>query len=241
MELVILELAAVALALAGHVAAGAVQAAGAEVAAELAVGVVADARPIRLTLAELAAMAEAVGIVQAAHAVVEVVAKLAFVHGAVLAEATVTVHAAGMEFTLIDAAFGVAETAEAVEQAVLELALVAIAGGAVPGAEAVPLAVLELAEVVAAVRVVDTSAALQQAVDDLPAVAAAVGQHCIGRGEWLALAAGGEQADQQQGNEAQHAGIRSGRRPAVCRKPNGLRHPRRRAAQRMHRASVSAM
>ena len=78
-----------------------------------------------------------------------------------------TVHAAGMEFTLIDAAFGVAETAEAVEQTVLELALVAIAGGAVP----VPKPChwpSELAEVVAAVRVVDTSAALQQAVDISP-------------------------------------------------------------------------
>gem|GEM_PF-4487008 len=193
MKLIVLEVAAVALAMLGRKAAFAVQVARVEMPAELTIGVAAGARSIRLAFAELPSMTEAVGIFQAALAVVEVVAKLAFVDRAVLAEAPVAMHASGLEFALVDATLDIAETAQAVEQAVPELTLVAIACCALPGAQAMPLAVLELAEVVAAVRVVDTTAALQQALDDFAAIAAAVRQHSIGRGERLALAAGGEQ------------------------------------------------
>ncbi len=140
-------------------------------------------------------MTEAVGVFQAALAVVEVVAKLAFVDRAVLAETPVAMHAASLEFALVDTTLDIAETAEAVEQALPELTLVAIACGALPSAQAMPLAILELAEVIAAVRIVDTTAALQQAIDDFTAIATAVRQHSIGRGERLALAAGGEQTE----------------------------------------------
>jgi len=195
MKLIVFEVTAITLALLGRKATFAIQIARAEMPAELTIGVAAGAGAIRLPFTELPSMTETVGVFQAALAVVEVVAKLAFVDRAVLAETPVAMHAATLEFALVDTTLDIAETAEAGEQALPELTLVAIACGALPGAQAMPLAILELAEVIAAVRIVDTTAALQQAIDDFTAIATAVRQHSIGRGERLALAAGGEQTE----------------------------------------------
>ncbi|MNJ65792.1 hypothetical protein D3C77_618310 [compost metagenome] len=87
------------------------------------------------------------------------------------------------------------------EQPCGELAAVHLAVAAVPFALAVPLAVLEGTGVPAAVGVVDPSLALQQAIDHLPPVPPTVRQARVRREQRFAIAAGGEQQDQGDGEQ----------------------------------------
>ncbi|MNC18205.1 hypothetical protein D3C75_661020 [compost metagenome] len=70
-----------------------------------------------------------------------------------------------------------------------------------PFALAVPLAVLEAAGVPAAVGVVDPALTLQQAIDHLPPVTPTVRQPCVRREQRFAIATGGEQQDQGDGEQ----------------------------------------
>ncbi len=118
-------------------------------------------------------------------------------------ECAFAVAAAVLEGATVVAARG-GQVAQPLEQPLGKLATVNLAVLAMPLALAMPLPVLEAAGVPTAVGVVDTALALQQAVDHLPPVTPPVRQACVRRKQRFAIATGGEQQDQGNGEQWTH-------------------------------------
>ncbi|MNN62900.1 hypothetical protein D3C81_1782350 [compost metagenome] len=112
------------------------------------------------------------------------------------------------------------QVAQPLEQPLGELATVHLAVLAMPFALAMPLAVLEAAGVPAAVGVIDTALALQQAINHLPPVTPPVGQACVRRKQRFAIATGGEQQDQGNGEQWTHGEDRAIGLPSMTQ--NGI-------------------